>query len=332
MIPVSLADEPLFGLPLEFLWFVAIFYTLAMFLWLDGTNFGIGVLYELSEDEAMKEMMLATIAPLWDGAEVWLIVFGGALFAVFPDVYAELFSRYYLLMFAILGALIIRGISPEFREQRSDDSWRHIWDRLFVLGSVLSPLLLGVFTANWVIGSQGNVSVPGFSVGVTLVALSTVEGVAFLGMKVEGTLPSSIHKYGVVAQGTYLVLAVASITAIYFAVDELAAKLLTPFPLVLIVLTVIFGVAYLLAFQTGRYRVAFGIGAGETFGLVSLVAFLLYPDLLPGTGLTVTEAAVSTLQLNVMMIVLAIFLPLVLVYFAVLYNAFAGTIDATGGY
>ncbi|MFW6265211.1 MAG: cytochrome d ubiquinol oxidase subunit II, partial [Halanaeroarchaeum sp.] len=95
-MPLSLADTYLLGLPLVEMWYVVMFLTLAMFLWLDGSNFGIGILFGMVDDEEIKESMLAAVAPLWDGTEVWLIVFGGAMFAVFPDVYAGLFSENYL--------------------------------------------------------------------------------------------------------------------------------------------------------------------------------------------------------------------------------------------
>jgi cytochrome d ubiquinol oxidase subunit II len=321
-----------FGIPLIELWFVAIFLTLAMFLWLDGANFGMGVLYGLVDDTELKETMLAALSPLWDGAEVWLIVFGGALFAVFPDVYAELFSGYYLLMFAILGALIIRGVSPEFREQRHDEGWQRIWGTLFVLGSTLAPFLLGVFAANWLVGSPGIISLPGIVVGLALVALSTVEGTAFLGMKLKGGLNRKLTSYGTLAQVAYLVLAVATVGYLYVAVAGMAAKILAAGPIVLVLLTALLGVGYIWLLRVGRYLSAFIASAVQTFGLVALVALLMYPTIYPLTGLTAAEAAVSALQLQIMTVVLAIFLPLVLLYFAVLYSAFSGPVEPTEGY
>ncbi|MFW5905721.1 MAG: cytochrome d ubiquinol oxidase subunit II, partial [archaeon] len=269
---------------------------------------------------------------LWDGAEVWLIVFGGGLFAVFPDVYAELFSGYYLLMFAILAALIVRGVSPEFREQRHDEEWLRLWGRLFVLGSVLSPFLLGVFAGNWLVGAPGTISLPGIVVGLALVALSTAEGASFLGMKIDGGLPDDLLDYGVKAQIAYLVLAVTAVVYLYRFVDGMAEALLASVPLALVVLTAVLGLGYVWLLRSGQYLGAFVVAAIQTFGLVGLVAYLLYPVIYPVTGLTVVDAAVSTLQLNLMTIVLAIFLPLVLIYFAVLYNAFAGPVDPAEGY
>ena len=331
MMPLA-AGTQWFGVPLIELWYVALFLTLAMFLWLDGTNLGIGILYGLIDDEEQKETMLAAIAPLWDGAEVWLVVFGGALFAVFPDVYAGLFSGYYLLMFAILGALIVRGISPEFREQRHDEGWQRLWGRLFVVGSTLAPFLLGMFAGNWLVGAPGLVTIPGIVVGLALAALTTVEGAAFFGMKREGGLGTDVVRYGVLAQVAYLVLAVATVVYLYFLVDGMAAKLLHPVPVALVVATAVLGIAYIWLLRGGLYFYAFLAAAVQTFGLVALVAVLLFPTIYPIVGLTVFEAAVSPLQLKVMTVVLAIFLPLVLVYFAVLYSAFSGPIDPAEGY
>lgn len=331
MMPLSSAPQ-WFGVPLIEAWFVAIFLTLAMFLWLDGANFGMGVLFGLVDDEDLEETILAALAPLWDGAEVWLIVFGGALFAVFPDVYASLFSGYYLLMFAILGALIIRGIAPEFREQRHDAGWQRLWGRLFVMGSTLAPFFLGMFAANWLVGSSGLISVPGIVVGLAVVALSTVEGSAFLGMKVVGGLNRKLTSFGTVAQIAYLVLAVVAVGYLYLAVDGMASAVRHPVPLALVGLTAVLGLGYIWLLRTGQYLLAFVASAAQTFGLVSLVAVLLYPEIYPHTGLTVADAAVSALQLQIMTVVLLIFLPLVLGYFAVLYTAFAGPVDPTEGY
>jgi len=331
MMPLASAPQ-WFGVPLIELWYVALFLTLAMFLWLDGANFGIGLLFGLVSDEETKETMLAAISPLWDGAEVWLIVFGGALFAVFPDVYAKLFSGYYLLMFAILGALILRGISPEFREQRHDPAWQRLWGRLFVFGSVAAPFLLGMFAANWLVAAPGLVSIPGIVVGLALVALTTVEGAAFLGMKMRDGLNRRLENLGSVAQVGYLVLAVATVAYLFLVVEGMAAKIVNPLPIALVLVTAVFGLGYLWALRIGRYLYAFVASAVQTFGLVALVATLLYPTIYPLEGLTVAEAAVSALQLEVMTVVLLVFLPLVLVYFAVLYSAFSGPVEPAEGY
>ncbi|MFB6124441.1 MAG: cytochrome d ubiquinol oxidase subunit II [Halanaeroarchaeum sp.] len=329
-MPLSLASGPLLGLPLVEIWFAVMFVTLAMFLWLDGSNFGIGVLFGMIGDEEIRETMLAAIAPLWDGTEVWLIVFGGAMFAVFPDVYAQLFSGYYLLMFMILGSLIIRGISPEFREQRHDEGWQRLWGRLFVAGSALAPFFLGMFAANWIVGATGIFSLPGVVVGLALVALSTVEGAAFTNMKLERK-SNVVVSYGTVAQVAYLVLAVATVAYLYLFAG-MQAKILAVPGIALVLVTALVGLAYIWLLRNGRALSAFVASGVQTFGLATLVAYLLYPTIYPAGGLTVREAAVSTLGINVMTIVLVIFLPLILLYFAVLYSAFRGPARAGEGY
>ncbi|MFB6081737.1 MAG: cytochrome d ubiquinol oxidase subunit II [Halanaeroarchaeum sp.] len=331
MMPLSLADGPLLGLPLVEIWYAVMFVTLAMFLWLDGSNFGIGVLFGLLEDEETKDRMLAAIAPLWDGTEVWLIVFGGAMFAVFPDVYAQLFSGYYLLMFLILGSLIVRGVSPEFREQRHDTGWQRLWGTLFVIGSALAPFFLGMFAANWLVAAPGLFSLPGLVVGLALVALSTVEGAAFTNMKLERDSPAVVT-YGTAAQVAYLVLAVATVAYLYLFVAGMATKILSALGIALVLATAVLGLAYLWLLRQGQNLYAFVASGVQTFGLAALVAYLLYPTIYPAGDLTVSEAAVSTLGINVMTIVLVIFLPLVLLYFAVLYSAFRGPAEAGEGY
>lgn len=331
MMPLSFADSYLLGLPLVEMWYVVMFLTLAMFLWLDGSNFGIGVLFGLVDDEDVKESMLAAVAPLWDGTEVWLIVFGGAMFAVFPDVYAGLFSGNYILMFLILGALIIRGISPEFREQRHDEGWQRIWGVLFVAGSTLSPFFLGVFTANWLIGSTSLLSLPGVVVGLAIIALSSVEGAAFTNMKLRER-SARITYLGTIAQVAYLVLAVTTVGYLYLMVEGMAAKVLSPFALALVALTAVLGIGYIVMLRAGQSLYAFVTAGVQTFGLIALVGYLLYPTIYPISGLLVQDAAVSVMAMNVMTIVLVIFLPLVLLYFAVLYSAFSGPAEAGEGY
>src|SRR6056297_3084817 len=207
----SLAAGPLFGLPLPELWFALIFAMLGTFLFLDGFDFGAGAIFALLETDEERETVLAAIGPFWDGNEVWLVVFGGALFAAFPPAYAGLFSRHYLLMFGILGALILRGLAPEMYEQRHDEPWQRWWGRAFVAGSVLAPFLLGVFAGNWLVGATGSVTLVGPVVGVTLTLLTVVSGAAFLQLKARDHLTDAITTYGVGATVGYLLAVVVTL-------------------------------------------------------------------------------------------------------------------------
>ncbi|WP_415379673.1 cytochrome d ubiquinol oxidase subunit II [Halosimplex sp. TS25] len=326
--PLSLADGPLFGLPLPELWFGLLFFIFAVFLVLDGFDFGVGALFATREDPHEREQLIAAIGPFWDGNEVWLVVFGGAMFAAFPSVYAALFSRHYLLMFAILGALILRGLAPELYEQREDDAWKRWWGRAFVVGSVTAPFFLGVFAANWVLGATRIVTVPGVVVGLAVVALTVVDGAAFLRLKTRGGLQTDLERAGLRALVAYVGLVVLALGTIYATTPAVRSALTSPLALGLVVATVALAGGYAVAMRRDRHLAAFATAAGLVFALVGVVARLTYPYVDRATGRTVGDAIVSTLPLNLMTIGAAVLLPLVFGYFVVLYSTFSGPVEA----
>lgn len=328
----SLASDALFGLPLAEIWFGLVFFILGMFLFLDGFDFGVGILFATRKDNHEREQLLAAITPFWDGNEVWLVVFGGVMFAAFPPVYANLFSRHYLLMFAILGALIIRGLAPEMYEQREDEPWQRWWGRAFVVGSLTAPFFLGMFIANWLLGATTLVSLPGILVGLTVVALTVVDGVAFLRLKTRGELQDDLRTDGYFALITYLVLVVLTLGVIYFTAPALRSALLSLIVLGLVLVTLVFAGGYMIATSSDRHYLAFGTAAGLVFALVGIVAGLMYPAIDRVGGLTVETAIVSTLPLNIMSIGAALLLPLIFLYFGVLYSAFSGPIEGDQSY
>jgi cytochrome d ubiquinol oxidase subunit II len=328
----TFASEPLFGLPLPDLWFALVFFLLGTFLFLDGFDFGAGALFWTREDPEERETILAAIGPFWDGNEVWLVVFGGALFAAFPAVYANLFSRNYLLLFGVLGALILRGLAPEMYEQRHDPAWQRWWGRAFVAGSVLAPFLLGAFVANWLTGTGALVTAAGLVVGVAVVALTVVSGVAFVRLKTRGELRADVRRYGERAVVAYLLAVVASLGALALSTPALAAALVTAPVLGLVGLSVALAVGYVVALRSGQDLLALVASALMTYGLVAVVALLLFPLVDPGASLAVDDAIVSTFPLNIMSVGAALLLPLVLTYFAVLYSAFSGPVEPTESY
>ena len=330
--PASLASEPLFGLPLAELWFGLVFFIFAMFLFLDGFDFGVGILFATRDDTAEKEQLLSAIGPFWDGNEVWLVVFGGALFAAFPSVYANLFSRYYLLMFAILAALGLRGLAPEMYEQREDAAWKAWWGRAFVVGSLTTPFLLGLFAANWLLGATALVTLPGIVVGLALVALTVVDGVAFLRLKTRGELREDLRTDGYRALAIYLALVVVALGYLYATTPVLRPGLLSPLVVGLVVATLVLAGGYAVATARDRHHPAFAAAAGLVFTLVSIVAGLMYPVIDRAGGLTVEAAIVSPLPLNVMSIGAALLLPLIFTYFGVLYSVFSGPIETGESY
>ena len=130
---------------LQTLWFVLIAVLWSGYLILEGFDFGVGVLLPVvGRTEAERGQAIRSIAPVWDGNEVWLLVAGGATFAAFPEWYATLFSGFYLALLVILVALIVRGVAFEYRGKVDSDRWRRNWDRAIFWGSAVPALLWGV--------------------------------------------------------------------------------------------------------------------------------------------------------------------------------------------
>ncbi len=131
------------------IWFVLWGVLWVVYFILDGFDLGVGTLLPfLAKNEAEKRAMFNATGPFWDGNEVWLITAGGVTFAAFPYAYAQMFSGLYLALMLLLFALIVRGVSFEFRSKVENETWKKVWDWCHILGSFLPALLLGVAFAN----------------------------------------------------------------------------------------------------------------------------------------------------------------------------------------
>lgn len=142
---------------LQLIWFILISVLWIGYFVLEGFDFGVGILMKtLGRDENEKRAILHSIGPVWDGNEVWLIVAGGATFAAFPEWYATLFSGFYLALFVILVALIVRNVGFEFWGKRDSKAWRNGWEWCILIGSAVPALLWGVAWANIIGGTPIN--------------------------------------------------------------------------------------------------------------------------------------------------------------------------------
>ena len=133
---------------LNLLWFVLLGVLLAGYAILDGFDLGVGIVHLGARDDRERRVFMNSIGPLWDGNEVWLVTFGGALFAAFPDVYATAFSAFYLAFWLLLFALIGRAVSMEFRSKLDFPAWRTFFDYAFSANSALATFLFGVAVGN----------------------------------------------------------------------------------------------------------------------------------------------------------------------------------------
>lgn len=315
------------------IWFVAVAFLFVGYFVLEGFDFGVGMLVGvLARDDKERRVLVNTIGPVWDGNEVWLIVAGGAMFAAFPEWYATLFSGFYLPLFLILIALIVRGVAFEYRGKRSEPEWKRRWDMMIILGSVLPAVLWGIAFANIVrgvpidadfeyVGGFFNLLNPYALLG-GLVTLSVflVHGALFVALKTVGGIRVRAHRLaqrvGVVAA----VLAAAFIvwtglmhdSTIVWALGALAAVAF---------------IAGLLASVADRDGWAF-TGTALAVGLVVVMLFVaLFPEVMPSSldpaySLTVENASSTPYTLRIMSWAALAFLPIVIGYQAWSYWVF----------
>ena len=183
------------------IWFILIAVLWIGYFVLEGFDFGVGILLPIiGRNEPERRAMLRTIGPVWDGNEVWLLVAGGATFAAFPEWYATLFSGFYIALFAILVALIFRGIAIEYRNKRASVTWRNRWDWAIAIGSFAPALLWGVAFGNIVQGVPIDADKEftgtfftllnpfGLLAGLTTLLLFVTHGAVFLALKTEGVI------------------------------------------------------------------------------------------------------------------------------------------------
>lgn len=183
------------------LWFLLIAILFVGFFVLEGFDFGVGTLARLlGKNDEEKRLYIKTIGPFWDANEVWLITAGGAMFAAFPHWYATLFSGFYIPLVFMLLALILRGVSFEFREKIETTSWKNTWDWALFIGSLLPPILWGVVLANFMTGmpiDENKEMLGGFLQflhpfallsGLMFLSLCLTHGLQFIMIRTKGSL------------------------------------------------------------------------------------------------------------------------------------------------
>ncbi|KRC50969.1 cytochrome C oxidase assembly protein [Leifsonia sp. Root227] len=310
---------------LAILWFGIVAFFFVGYFVLDGFDFGVGMAIPfLSKDDVDRRVMINTIGPVWDLNETWVIVGGAALFAAFPEWYATLFSGFYLALLLILLALIVRGVSFEYRHQRPDSRWKKWFDGMIFVGSFLPALLWGVAFANIVQGValDAHYDYTGtlFDLlnpyallgGVTTLLLFFTHGVVFISLKTDGEIRARARKLA--ARSGLLAIVVAATFLLWTAIAH--------FSVVFLILAVLAAVA-LIASWVANLRGAEGwsfafMAVTIALAVVSLFA-ALFPNVMPSSpnpenSLTIANASSSETTLTVMTWVAAIFLPLILLY------------------
>jgi len=314
-------------------WFALIAVLWVGYFCLEGFDFGVGMLLPvLARDDTERRVMINTVGPVWDGNEVWVLVAGGATFAAFPEWYATLFSGFYLPLLLILVALIVRGLSFEYRHKRHDDTWKGRWDLALIIGSFVPSLLWGVAFANIVAGVPIDADKEftgtlftllnpfGLLGGLVTLTLFAAHGAMFVALKTDGEIRHRARALAV------RIGAVAAVLAVVF-LGWTQAKTGTTLSAVVFVVAALALLGGLFAARSGREGWAF-TGTFLTIALAVAGLFLaLFPDVMPSTtdpafSLTTTNAAATAYTLKVMTWVAVVFTPIVLGYQAWTYWIF----------
>ena len=324
---------------LQNLWFVLIVVLWSGYFLLEGFDFGVGMLLPfLPRDEEERGEMFATIGPVWDGNEVWLVTAGGATFAAFPAWYATMFSGLYIALLAVLFFLIIRVISFEWRSKSTSPRWRKVWLWANAVGSFGASLIWGVGLANLLYGlpidSSGDYTgtfwdlFNGYTVlgGLAVVAIFAFHGATFLTLRTTGDLLGRAEKAS--KQLSVLAAVLGAIFLILTVVVAVNRNDKSVFPPVLPAAIGIAALALAVAFvYTRRWTWAFTMTGLGAIAVVVTLFTSLYPRVMVSStdfanSLTVSGTASQHYTLQVMSIVALIFVPLVLLYQGWTYHVF----------
>ncbi len=327
---------------LQTLWFILIAVLFTGFLFLEGFDYGVGILLPIvAKKDDERRVVVNSIGPVWDGNEVWLLTAGGAMFAAFPNWYATLFSGFYLALFLILIALIIRGVAFEFRSKDANPRWRSLWDRAIFIGSLIPALLWGVAFGNILrgvaidahmtyVGTFFDLLNPyALVAGLVTLTLFILHGALFLELKTDGIIQERAKN---IARRMWLPVTILAVVFVVFSLFQ--TDILTHINVVN-VLGLVVAVGALLGTGYSIFKARYGrafTGTGLTIvGIVALIFGTLFPRVMPSTlgfDLTIYNASSSPYTLQVMSVIALTVVPIVLAYQAWTYWVFRKRLTA----
>ena len=341
---------------MEAVWFAIVSVMLAVYVVLDGFDFGVGAIHRLvARTDEERRTVLAAIGPVWDGNEVWLIAAGGVLFMAFPRVYATAFSGFYLALVVVLWLLILRGVAIEFRSHQDNPLWREFWDTIFSLASVLLAVLFGTTLGNLLrgvpLGKEGLRGMPLFTnfltgrepgildwytglVGLFTLAALAVHGALYLAWRTAGPVRDRSLALAHKAWKAVLVLWAAATAATAWIRAEVFTNLIArPWSLVFVVLAITGAWGIFWFPRRGQERAAFLSSSAFLFGIVVATLAGHYPYWLRSTlessfSLTAFNAASGGYALGVALTWWAVGICLVAGYFSYLFRSLHGKVGA----
>lgn len=306
-------------------WFVLIAFLWIGYFFLEGFDFGVGVLTKLlARDRKERRVLINTIGPVWDGNEVWLLSAGGATFAAFPEWYATLFSGFYLPLLIILFCLIVRGVAFEYRHKRDEDRWQTNWEHAIFWCSLIPAFLWGVAFGNIVRGVKidgdmeyvGNVAdlLNPYALlgGLVTLSLFTFHGAVFVALKTVGDIRGRSR-----ALATKLGLVTAVLALGFLGWTQTSRGDGTS--LVALIVAVVALVAAIGTNIAGREGWSFAFSGVTIVAAVTMLFLTLFPNVMPSSlndawSLTVTNASSTPYTLKIMTWCAGIAAPMVMLY------------------
>ena len=334
------------GIDLPLVWAMIIAFGLMMYVIMDGFDLGVGLLFPFVKDRSERDTMVNTVAPVWDGNETWLVLGGAALFAAFPSAYSIILSALYFPIMLMLGGLILRGVSFEFRFKAAENR-KLIWDCAFYVGSCLATFSQGVILGTFISGFEmdGDVFVGGalswltpFSLftGLAMLPVYLMLGSCWLVMKTSGDLQrrmrglaqisSILLLAGIVAVSVWTPLIHTSVMERWFAFPNIV--LFAPVPL-LVLLTSVLQNVILRREEPGA--TPFLLGLVLIFLGYSGLAISLWPFIIP-PSISIWAAAGPPESMGFALVGTLVIIPVILAYTSWSYYVFRGKQVAGAGY
>jgi len=341
----------------------------------DGFDMGVGAMLPfVGKTDIERRVAINTVGPVWEGNQVWFILGGGAIFAAWPPLYAVSFSGFYLAMFVVLAALILRPVAFKYRSKRESQTWRNAWDWALFVGGAVPPVIFGVAVGNVLQGAPFRLTedlrplyegsffalLDPFSLlcGVLSLAMVVMHGGAWLGLKAAGPVAVRGRRIGSIAAlvvialfalcGVILATMIQGYTLTTAVVPDgpsnpllsdvarggswLDAYATRPWIAIAPALGFLGALGAFIGLRSRREILTFLSSKLSVFGIISTVGLTMFPFILPSSidansSLTVWDASSSHTTLFIMLVVTAIFLPIILAYTAWVYKVLWGKVD-----
>lgn len=336
MIPVS---------SLEFVWFSIFVVLLTGYAILDGFDLGVGMLHLFAKKDIERRVMLNSIGPVWDGNEVWLVTAGGALFAGFPEIYATLFSAFYVPSMILLAGLIFRAIAIEFRSKEKMTWWRWTWDIAFSLASLIISFVLGLAIGNLIHGIKLDAHMEyagtledllhpyAFLVGFFTITLFLMHGAIYILMKTEGELHDKMRPRAVGCIILFIITyAITTMATLIYEPHMIEALRDRPIFFLFTIINILAVANIPREIYHGNDGRAFISSCVNIICLFFLYAIGTYPNVIRSIdkpdllSITIYNGASSPLTLKILFIFAFIGMPLVISYTILIYYIFRGKV------